>query len=647
MSREGIVVGALGLFFAACAPPAPAVSPDPCPTVPAAPPAASGAAPAVLAAVEPTKLVVSAADPSWGNADAPVTLVWFGNFECPFTRKSVAVMDGLMASYGPEKLRIVWKNYPSTTPDYRLSAWRKADASVVVLQRKGTDAFWKYLHAAFATEPFPGGSDAAALASVGVTPGDVDTAMATGAPSRKVESDDALTKDVNITGTPAFFLNGVFIGGAQSPDVFREVLDRQLASARDLKALGVPAAELSARLTAVQLGTSKMSRTQPIAAADAIRTAVPVGASPSRGPRSAAVTVIGFGSFDDFGWRRQWEQLEQLRKDRGDRVRLVWKHLAPETALTAEPAAQLLLEARAQKGDDAFWKAFDLLVAGAGRGPSDLDLIATRAGLSAKTTQAAIASHKHRALVDADMDLGDAFNVSPGTFYVNGRTFTNSTFDKIREVIDVELAHPPAAGPSDAGEPYAAVLRTATPPRPLPEVTLPAPEASVPSTGPADAPVTITFFGKLDDADSRALWHRLREKVLPGLGVKTRIVFYPVAEDAAADRLQRMALFGLRKKDGATFFKLVDAFARVAPGADDGDVLRGYAKSVGLDEAALAAAPVVPDTDPLFASSKRVSAAVDMTGTPTVIVGKTLLRGLVSEARLRRVLRSIVPAKKP
>ena len=643
MHREGIFMGTMALFVAACAPPAPAATPAPCPTVSA--PAAQGTAAPALPPVEANKLVVSAADASWGNADAPVTLVWFGNFECPFTRKSVAAMDALMASYGPEKLRVVWKNYPSTTPDYRGSAWRKAETSLVVLQRKGADAFWKYLHATFASEPFPGGSDAAALAAVGLTSSDVDTARGTGAPQRKVESDEQLTKDVNITGTPAFFFNGVLVTGAQGSDLYREVIERQLASARDLRALGVPAAEVSARLTAVQLGTSKMARTQVIAPADAVRIAIPAGTSPARGPKSAAVTVIGFGNFDDFGFRRQWEQLEQIRKERGDRVRLVWRHAAPDTALTAEPVAQLLFEARAQKGDDAFWKAFDLLVGSAGRSTADLEMIATQAGLSAKTTMAAVTAHKHRALVDADMDLADTFNITPTALYVNGRNFSSSNIDKIREVIDAELASPPAPGPNDGGEPYAAILRTGTPARPLPEVTLPAPEAGVPILGPADAPITLTFFGKLDDADTRALWQRLREKVLPAFTVKTRIVFYPLAEDASADRLQRMALFALHKKDSAAFFKLVDAFAKVAPGPEDTDLLKGYAKAAGVDEAAMKSAPVVADSDPLLAAAKRVSSAVDLTGTPTLVIGKTSLRGLVVESRLRRVLRAAQPAK--
>jgi protein-disulfide isomerase len=642
MRWEKMLIGVACGVLSACEPPLPAVAPVAGQQAPATP--APAAAP-VLPPISPSALVVSEADPSWGNVDAPVTLVWFGSFECPFTRKSVAVIDGLQQAYGPEKLRVVWKSHPETTADQQVSAWKKAETANVVLQRKGTDAFWTYLHAAFAAEPFPGASDAGALAAAGLRPEDVEPALASGSPKRKVEADGRLAKEVNVHGTPAFFVNGVLLGGLRGSELFRDAIDRQLALAAQLRTLGVPATEISARLTTFGLGLVRTARGTSVSAAEAVRTALPLGTSPARGPKTAPVTVVAFGNFDDVGWRRTMERLEQLRKERGDQVRIVWKHLAWDSSPAAEPAAQLLFEARAQKGDDAFWKAFDLLVAGSGRAAADFELIATQVGLSAKATTAAMKAHKHRSLNDADLDLADTFSVFETTFYVNGRGYSSPTFDKLREIIDDELAHPPQVGAGDGGEPYASILRTAPPPRPLPEVTLPRPEASVPSTGPADAALTITVFGYLDDMNTRVLWHRLRGKILPELNAKIRIVYYPPSKEKDKDLLQRMALFVLRQKGNEAFFKITDSFSRVPPDAADDGLLKEYAKAAGVDVAAMKAAPALAASDPLIVAADSAAAAANVTAAPSVVIGKTLLRGLAGEARLRRIIRSALAAK--
>src|SRR5262245_3134925 len=95
------------------------LAPPPAVTPPAAvaisPPIAAEQAPAAAAeAVEldpgdPGPVPVSAADPTLGDRDAPVTIVEFADFQCPFCGRAQATMSRLEEAYGPEKLRIVWK----------------------------------------------------------------------------------------------------------------------------------------------------------------------------------------------------------------------------------------------------------------------------------------------------------------------------------------------------------------------------------------------------------------------------------------------------------------------------------------------------------------------------------------------------------
>ena len=55
---------------------------------------------------------ITASDPSWGSNLAPVTIVQFNDFQCPFCARSAATLRELRQKYGPKQLRIVWKNNP-------------------------------------------------------------------------------------------------------------------------------------------------------------------------------------------------------------------------------------------------------------------------------------------------------------------------------------------------------------------------------------------------------------------------------------------------------------------------------------------------------------------------------------------------------
>ncbi len=50
---------------------------------------------------------VSAEDPTWGNADAPVTIVEISDFECPFCSRVLPTLKKIKADYGPDKVHVV------------------------------------------------------------------------------------------------------------------------------------------------------------------------------------------------------------------------------------------------------------------------------------------------------------------------------------------------------------------------------------------------------------------------------------------------------------------------------------------------------------------------------------------------------------
>ena len=66
----------------------------------------------VHAAPDPGPIPVSAADASWGDADAPVTIVHFSDLQCPFCKRAFDTVEALQTKYGPKKIRVVFKHFP-------------------------------------------------------------------------------------------------------------------------------------------------------------------------------------------------------------------------------------------------------------------------------------------------------------------------------------------------------------------------------------------------------------------------------------------------------------------------------------------------------------------------------------------------------
>src|SRR5687767_14487272 len=89
---------------------------------------------------------VTSEDPVWGNRNAPVTIVEFSDFQCPFCSRVEPTMEQVRTTYGPDKVRIIWKNEPLSFHDKAKPA---AEAAQGVFAHKGSEAFWKFHSTAF------------------------------------------------------------------------------------------------------------------------------------------------------------------------------------------------------------------------------------------------------------------------------------------------------------------------------------------------------------------------------------------------------------------------------------------------------------------------------------------------------------------
>jgi protein-disulfide isomerase len=184
-----------------------------------------------------TRVCAPLADsPARGPADAPVTLVEFSDFECPYCKQAEPTLRKLLARF-PKDLRLVWKNYPLPQhPNARLLANFAADANA----RGSGVAFWA-VHDALLAQP--GAVDDGELGELGGKAG-LDGALLlisahAGVHDAAIHADMALGQQLSVQGTPTFFVNGRRVQGALALEQFDALIREELKSAQRIVLHGV------------------------------------------------------------------------------------------------------------------------------------------------------------------------------------------------------------------------------------------------------------------------------------------------------------------------------------------------------------------------------------------------------------------------
>ncbi|APR83702.1 Periplasmic thiol:disulfide interchange protein DsbA [Minicystis rosea] len=377
---------------------------------------------------------------------------------------------------------------------------------------------------------------------------------------------------------------------------------------------------------------------------------VPVGSSPALGKATALVTIIEFADYQCPFCVRAEDTMRAVIARYGDDVRLVLKHEPLPFHKRAEPAAELAFEARAQKGEAAYWSVHRLLMGQRGQlTDDDLKEVAESAGLDADKALRNVTQRKHAAKIEEDNDLAD--DVGAGgtpTFFINGRKIVGAQpIERFVAVIDEQLAAARAvvAKGIAPAKVYDTLQQEAVTTE-IDKVDVPAPTADNPSRGPANAKVVVQVFSDFQCPFCKRVEPTLAdlEAAFPG---QIRIVWrnHPLSFHAHARIAAEAALEAYAQKGAAGFWKM-HGILMGNQSAMDREALEKYAVDLGLDLARFRRALDEGIHRAAIEADTKVALAAGLTGTPSFTINGYKITGAQPLIRFKKVVqRALSEAK--
>lgn len=161
-------------------------------------------------------------DPMLGAEDALITIVQFAEYQCPYCGKAGESLDKVMAEY-EGKVRMVYRDFP-------LSFHPRAVPAAVAANCAGEqDKYWEMHKRLMSNQRALEESDLVAHAeALELDMGKWNTCREDPAQAAEVQADMEAGAEAGVSGTPAFFINGIMLSGALPFEQFKEVIDREL-----------------------------------------------------------------------------------------------------------------------------------------------------------------------------------------------------------------------------------------------------------------------------------------------------------------------------------------------------------------------------------------------------------------------------------
>ena len=166
-------------------------------------------------------------DPVRGNPDAPVTIVEFSDYQCPFCQRSQPTIREVLDKY-KGKVRHAYRDFPLQ------QIHPQAESAAEAARCAGEQGkFWEYHTLLFANRDKLTGEGLKENAKAAkLDEKNFADCVASGKYKTKIAQDQHEGEEAGVSGTPAFFINGIFLGGAYPVAAFEKIIDAELAAAK-------------------------------------------------------------------------------------------------------------------------------------------------------------------------------------------------------------------------------------------------------------------------------------------------------------------------------------------------------------------------------------------------------------------------------
>jgi protein-disulfide isomerase len=180
----------------------------------------------LLAAPTLPPVNIASDGPSRGPSDAPVTIIEFSDFQCPYCKQATRTIEEVIRAYG-ERVRVVFKHLPLPM---HAEAFKAAQAAVCA-DRQGK--FWEYHDRLFNSTDLTAGSLKKQAADLGLNGDEFQSCLETESSRAVVVRDLQQARQADIQGTPTFVINGRVLRGAKGIDDFRKAIDEMLSDSNN------------------------------------------------------------------------------------------------------------------------------------------------------------------------------------------------------------------------------------------------------------------------------------------------------------------------------------------------------------------------------------------------------------------------------
>jgi protein-disulfide isomerase len=372
--------------------------------------------------------------PAAGPADALVTIVEFSDFQCPFCTRVNPTIAEIKKKY-PNDVRVVFRQQP--LPMHKEAPGAAKAALAAAKQGK----FWEMHDVLFANAKALNDAKFSELAGqIGLNVGQFDADRKSAEIAKMVTEDQAVARQFGANGTPAFFINGRFLSGAQPVDRFDALIKEEKAKAEKFMAQkGVSKGQLYSEMIKGFDKEVKAAAAPPIAdnkRRDVVYTGMPHKGQPAA---SAPIKIVECSDFDCPFCKRGADIMGQVMAEYGDKVSFSFRNYPLPMHKNAEPAHRAAVAADKQ---GKFWEMHDLLFADKSkRTEQDFVAYAGQLGMDVGKFTADFNNPATAQRVKDDIAECQKMEVrgAPG-FLINGRLMSGAQpFPRFKTVLDEEL----------------------------------------------------------------------------------------------------------------------------------------------------------------------------------------------------------------